>query len=127
MENRAKTLFVLQYDQMNYFESNTQPYDEIADGNYLETSQEVNKIAFGTFESQMPAAKLDSASSTTVIDGLTFQTFKVNIQLPNKKILKWTMYNRLFKDRELTVNIMAVDVEKEKELLKAWTNSKFEK
>jgi hypothetical protein len=127
VENNAKTLFVFRNDQVNYFESNYQPFDSTQDGNYLESFREVNKMIFGTFEAQMKDAKLDSASSIQTINGLVFQTFKIDITLPNKMVLKMLMYSRLFGKNEFTVNIMTLDRNKEKELLDSWLNSKFER
>jgi hypothetical protein len=126
IENNAKTIFVFQNDQFNYFESNYQPFDISQDGSYLENFNEVNKILYGTFETQMKGAKLDSSSSTAKISGLIFQTYKVVITFQNKMELNWLMYSRLFGKQEFTVNIMTVDRQKEKELLDSWTNSKFD-
>ena len=126
IENRAKTLFVFQNDQFNYFESNVQPFDSTIDGNYVESFKEVNKYLYGTFEAQMKDAKLDSSSSTQVISGLLFQTFKMVVIMPNKMVMNWQMYSRLFGNEEFTVNIMTVDKQKEKELLNSWLNSKFD-
>lgn len=127
IENRAKTLFVFQNDQFNYFESNHQPFDTTEDGNYLESFKEVNNMLYGTFEAQMKEAKLDSSSSTQVISGLTFQTFKVVVSFPNKMVMNWQIFSRLFGKKEFTVNIMTVDKQKEKELLNSWLNSKFDR
>ena len=127
IENRAKTLFVFQNDQFNYFESNHQPFDTTEDGNYLESFKEVNNMLYGTFEAQMKEAKLDSSSSTQVISGLTFQTFKVVVSFPNKMVMNWQIFSRLKGKKEFTVNIMTVDKQKEKELLNSWLNSKFDR
>jgi len=125
VENIAKTIFVFKNDQLNYFEANYQPFDSTTDGNYLENFRNVNDILYGTFKAQMPDAKLDSASSTEVISGFTFQTFKVTIYFPNKMIMEFWMYSRLFGKREFTVNILTVDKQKQKALFDAWKNSKF--
>ena len=125
--NRAKTIFVFLNDKVNYFESNYQLYDITKDGDYLETCKDVNNILYGTLESQMKGAKIDSSSSKTVISGLVFQTFTLGITLPNKMVLNMYSYSRLFGKKEFTVNITSVDRQKEKELLDAWLNSRFEK
>lgn len=127
VENIAKTIFVFQNDQFNYFESNYQPFDIAKDGNYLEISKGVKNMIYGAFEAQMKGTKLDSSSSTQIIDGLTFHAFKVVITFPNKMIMNWHMFTRLFDKKELTVNIMTVDKSKENELLDSWLNSKFDK
>jgi hypothetical protein len=125
VENQAKTIFVFKSDQFNYFESNYQPFNPATDGNYLESFRNVNNLLYGTFEAQIPNAKLDSASSQEVICGKLFQTFRVTITIPNKITMECLMYSRLFANREFTVNIMTVDKEKQKLLVSAWRNSKF--
>ncbi len=125
VENNASTILVFKNDQFNYFESNYQPFDSAANGNYLESFRKVNDIFYGTIKAQMPDAKIDSASSTAVISGLTFQTYKAIIYFPNKMVMEFWMYSRLFDKREFTVNIMTVDKQKQKALLDAWKNSKF--
>ena len=125
VENKAKTIFVFRSDQLNYFESNYQPFDPATDGDYLESFRNVNGVLYGTFEAQMPNAKLDSVSSQETIDGKVFQKFHITIELPNKVLLELFMYSRLFANKEFTVNIMTVDKEKQKILLNAWRNSTF--
>ena len=125
VENNAKTIFVFRNDQFNFFESVYQPFDTAKDGDYLESFKEVNNMLYGTFEAQMEGAKLDSSSSIQTINGLTFQTFKVVITFPNKMVMNWLMFSRLFGQKEFTVNIMTVDKRKEKDLLNSWLNSKF--
>jgi hypothetical protein len=127
VENKTKTLFVVRTDQFNYFESNYQPFDTLTDGNYLETCKVLNNMIYGTFEAQMPGAQIDSSSSSDTIDGLKFQTFKVNITLPNKKIMEVLMYSRLFGKKEFSVNMMTMDPEKKKFLFRAWKHSTFGK
>lgn len=125
VENKAKTIFVFKSDQFNYFESNYQPFDTTTDGDYLESFRNVNSMLYGTFEAQMPNAKLDSSSSQETINGKVFQTYKVTITFPNKMVMDFMMYSRLFASREFTVNIMTVDKDKQRVLLNAWRNSKF--
>jgi hypothetical protein len=127
IENHATTIFALKSDEMNYFESNYQPFDVEKDGSYEETTRTVNEMLYGTFRAQMPAAKIDSVTSNEVIDGKTFHAFNVAVTLPNDMIMKLSMYSRLFDKQEFTVNILTVDRKKEKVLLDAWKNSKFGK
>jgi hypothetical protein len=82
---------------------------------------------YGTFEAQMKGAKLDSSYSTTSISGLLFHVYKITITLPNNMALTWHSYGRLFGKKDLTVNILTVDEQKEKELLDSWLNSTFAK
>ncbi len=125
--NRAKTIFVFKSDQLNYFESNYQPFDISIDGDYLESCKNVNNILFETFKNQMPGIKIDSTTSVEKINNLEFQTFKMKIEYPNKMEFNVMMYSRLFDKKEFTVNIMYVDKKKGEQMLDSWKNSKFSK
>ena len=124
-ENHATALFVFRSDQFNYFESNHQPFDVKKDGDYLESFRDVSNMLYGTFEAQMPQAKLDTSYFQETISGKQFHGFKVAITFPNKMVMEWLLYSRLFGNKEFTVNIMTVDKEKQKLLLDAWRQSKF--
>ena len=125
--NQSKPIFVFLNDKFNYFESNYQPFDSTKDGNYLGSCRDVNNMIYHTLEEQMKGATLDSSFSTTLISGLTFQTFKLVITFPNNMVLKLYSYSRLFGKKDFTVNITAVDKNKEKEVLDSWLNSRFGK
>ena len=123
--NQSKIIFVFKSDQLNYFESNYQPYDVSVDGDYKESCKIVNQVLYETFVSQMPGIKVDTISAVEKIDNLEFQTFKMKIVYPNNMVFNVIMYSRLFGKREFSVNIMYVDDRKGQLMLEAWKNSKF--
>ena len=125
--NQSKTIFVFKSDQLNYFESNYQPFDVSIDGDYLESCKNVNEVLIDTYKAQMPHAKIDTITTVEKIDNLEFQVFKMKIEYPNKMILNLLMYSRLFGKKEFTVNIMYVDNKKGQLMTEAWKNSKFSK
>ena len=125
--NRAKTIFVFRSDQFNYFESNYQPFDTAKDGNYVEACRAVDNILYETFTTQMSGVKLDTTQTTEMIDGLEFQVFMLKAKYPNDMVLNAIMFSRLFGKKEFTVNIMYVDDKKGRQMLNAWTSSRFSK
>lgn len=125
IDNRAKTIFVFQSGQLNYLESNYQPFDIATDGDYLEACKGVNEVVYQTFVTQMQGIKIDTATSTEKIDNLEFQKFKMKVTYPNKMVLNVLMYNRLFGKKEFTLNIMYVDEAKGDLMMKAWKKSTF--
>jgi hypothetical protein len=127
IDNKTKSLFAVSSDKFNYFESNYQPFDTVIDGRYMVTCEAINNMVYGTFKAQMPGAQIDTCSSTDTIDGLLFQTYKVIITLPNKKVLELLMYSRLFENKDFSVNMMTMDPEKRKLLFRAWKQSTFGK
>lgn len=125
--NQAKTIFVFKSDQLNYFESNYQPFDTAIDGDYLESCKNINNILYETFMTQMPGIKIDSTATVEKIDNIEFQTFKMKIEYPNKMVLNAILYSRLFDKKEFSVNIMYVDNKKGEQMLDSWKKSKFTK
>lgn len=125
--NQAKTIFVFKSDQLNYFESNYQPFDTATDGDYLESCKNVSDILYETFRAQMPDIKIDSTRMVDKIDNLEFQTFKMKVEYPNKMVMNILMFSRLFDKREFSVNIMYVDKSKGQQMLESWRKSKFMK
>jgi len=127
VENNATTLFVVKYDDLNYFEANQQPYDSIADADYPAYFQGVNDVLYETFKEQIPNGNIDTSSSQELIAGLLFQKFRLSIGLPNNIVIRLLMYSRPFGDKEFTVNIMYVDEEKGIRMMSAWKKSTFGK
>jgi hypothetical protein len=126
IDNQSKDIFVFESGELDYFESNYQPFDEAIDGPYLESVKQVNGLLYETFVSQMPGVEIDSSTSVENIAGLEFQTLRMKIDYPNKMTMRLEMYSRLFDNREFTVNIMYVDETKGHRMRDAWKNSKFE-
>ena len=125
--NRATIVFVFKSGQINYFESNYQPFDIATDGDYLENNKGVNEMLYNTFITQMPGIKIDTTRTVEKIDNLEFQNFKMKVVYPNQMVLNVSMYSRLFKNKEFSVNIMYVDDKKGQQMLQAWKASTFGK
>lgn len=125
VNNIANTIFIFKSDQLNYFESNYQPFDTTTDGNYLENCKLVNEMLYQTFMTQMEGVKIDTTTSTDKIDNLEFQTLQMKVTYPNKMVLHVHMFSRLFDKKEFSVNIMYVDKIKGEQMLRSWRNSKF--
>ena len=125
--NRSKTIFVFKSDQLNYFESNYQPFDPSVDGDYLESCKAVDEVLYETFKAQMPGVKIDTTRTVEKIDNLEFQKLFMKVEYPNKMVLNLLIFSRLFDKRWFTVNIMYVDKLKGQKMLDSWVQSKFTK
>ena len=75
----------------------------------------------------MPGIKIDTTRTVEKIDNLEFQNFKMKVIYPNQMVLNVSMYSRLFKNKEFSVNIMYVDDKKGQQMLQAWKASTFGK
>ncbi|MEJ8843228.1 hypothetical protein WG954_12635 [Lacibacter sp. H375] len=127
IESQATTIFVVKYDDRNYLEANQQPYDSISDPDYPAYFRSVNEVLYTTFKEQIPNATIDTASTEELIDGLTFQKFRISISLPNNMVIRIYMYSRPFGNKELTINMMFVDEEKGMMMMSAWKKSSFKR
>lgn len=125
--NQAKTIFIFRSDQLNYFESNYQPFDPDVDGDYLESCKTVKELLYETFMTQMPGVKIDTVTTVEKIDNLEFQTLTMKVEYPNKMVLNLLIFSRLFDKREFTVNIMYVDKLKGQKMIDSWRQSRFNK
>jgi len=126
VENQSTTIFVFKNGDYNYLESNYQLFDPEVDGDYRESCRTVNEIVYETFVSQIPRAKIDSATSVERIGGLDFHSFKLVLDLPNGMKIRSMMYSRLFEEKDFAVNITYVDDEAGEKMREAWLSSTFE-
>lgn len=126
IENHATPIFVFKADQLDYFESNSQPFDPSVDGDHEAMNKALNNILYKTMAQQIPHAEIDSATTAETIDKRVFKRFSIAVTLPNKVVMHMLMYNKLFDKKELTISIVYVDPVKGNKLLTAWRNSKFE-
>lgn len=122
---QAKNIFIFRSDQLNYFESNYQPFDPDVDGDYLQSCKTVKEVLYETFMTQMPGVKIDTVTTVEKIDNLEFQALTMKVEYPNKMVLNFLMFSRLFDKREFTVNIMYVDKLKGQKMIDSWRQSKF--
>ncbi|MEX1240080.1 MAG: hypothetical protein WEB30_10195 [Cyclobacteriaceae bacterium] len=125
VENQSTAIFVFKNGEYNYLESNYQQFDPEVDGDYRESCKVVNEIVYETFRTQIPNAKIDSASFVEKISGLDFHTFKVALDLPNGMKIHTFTYNRLFGNKDFAINITYVDEEAGERMKEAWFGSKF--
>ena len=113
-------IFSFRSNIFDYFEANYQHFDTKVDGNYEETSRLLGDVIYETFRTQMPDAKIDTARSVEMIDNLEFLKFHMKIVLSPKATLNMLMYDKLFENKFLTLNIMYIDEEKGEQLISAW-------
>lgn len=123
--NHTKIIFVFKSDQLNYFESNYQPFDASIDGDYLKSCKAVGDVLYETFKAQMPGIKIDTARTVEKIDDLEFQKLSMKVHYNDQMVLNLIMFSRLFDKREFAVNIMYVDKLKGQQMLESWRESKF--
>lgn len=123
--NFGETIFVFRKGLHNVMEANHQPFDPNVDGPYEESHQVVQDIMYETFQQQIPDAIIDSSSTKTTISDHLFHTSIMKVTYPNGNVLNTISFSRLFHDRDFTINLMYLDEEIGKQMIKAWENSEF--
>ncbi len=121
----STNIFMFKDNEMHFFESNYQPYEEEDGMSYKEYCKGVNDILYQTFIDQMPGIQIDSTISRETIDHLEFQKFAIHIHYPNNMDLHINLFSRLFGDKEFSVNIVYQDEQKGDLMLNALMHSKF--
>ena len=122
-----KTLVSASKSQFNYFSSTITPFDALEDGDYQENNQEAKDIMFVTFTDQIPNAKIDSLSTSTIIDGLSFDKFQLKILLVNDITMTMIMLNRIHKNYDFGITYLYLDETTRGEIENMLFTSKFEK
>jgi len=125
-DDEIRTIFVFKNGDFNYLESTYQLFDPAADGSYMASCKDDREIVFETLRTQMEMAEIDSVSTVQVISGLEFQTFTIEVIFPNGTKWRSLIYNRLFGNRNFSVNITYVDEKSGERMLTAWLASVFE-
>ena len=123
----TRVLFVFRDYNQNYFEANTEPYDTAREGDYIETCERMNDLAYQTIVSRLPGATIDTSKGTQLIDNLLFQKLAITTTYPDDTKRNTVIYRRLFDTKEITIGIMYVDNEKGKMMEDALLLSKFGK
>ncbi len=125
VQNGSQSVFVFNSGEKNFFESNLVELSQYEVGAYALNYKESNQILCQTFKSQMPGIKIDTVTFKERIAGIEFHKFKMKVYYPNAEVLNIILYNRLFDNQELAVNIMYTDDEKGAAILNSWRNSHF--
>lgn len=123
-----KQLLNLQKDPFNNLLSTIEPYDEAADGSWLEN----NKAIFDVVIKSFTDAKLKMGQTKTgveTIDGLEFQTWEIEILKPSGEgvLLTQKMYSRLINRYDFGVTVTTNNEKDRTELEKLVHGSKFTK
>jgi hypothetical protein len=121
------TLFSATLDMYNYFNATLTPFDPDADGDWNENNGLVKKAVMEAFAQNMKDAKLDSSSSKTTIDGLSFDKFKVTASVAGKTLFTTVILSKLYKGYDFGISYLYMDEKTEKMILDILSGSTFKK
>lgn len=121
------TLFSAGKDKYNYLNSTLTRFDPKVDGDYKENVVQLKELMFNTFKDNMPDAVIDSASSSTVIDGLKFDKFRISVTINKKKIFTSYLLSRLHKGYDHGISYLCLDDKTLRDVEDALNRSRFVK
>ena len=123
----AKTLLSFKKGSANYFSAGITPFKEVQDGDWLQSTTNKKELILNTFKSQNPEAKIDTSSSIRLIDGLTFEVFKVKMSFPDTLVITSNIYSRLVHGYNFTMSLAYVNEDVGRQLNSICISSKFAK
>lgn len=122
-----KHLIAFQKDQFNIFQSTSEPFEIVYEGEWEENNAVLKGIIYDTYSNQGISADT-SATTIETIDGLDFHTYSFTIYAPSGEVLlKQKMFGRLINGFDFGVNINYNNKKDGDELLRAFKNSRFTK
>lgn len=121
------TLISATKNTYNYFNSTITPFDSTIDGNYLTTNKELKNMVYKTMFEKTPDAKIDSITTTQIIDGLTFDKFSLTINIPGKISFNMILLTKLYKGYDFGITYVYLDDKIRDQIDNMLANSKFDK
>lgn len=112
--SQTRTLISATKSKYNYFNSTITPFNPEKDGDYEASKKSIKNIMFTAFLNKMPDAKIDSSTTETIIDGLIFDKFNINVLLDNGFRLNIFLLSKYYKGYDLGISYLYLD-EKTKE------------
>ncbi len=122
-----KQLLNFQKNQFNIFQSTSEPFEEEYEGEWEENNIGLKELIYRTYLEK--GIRADSTETRTIkIDGLEFKSSEFTIYSPKGEVvLNQILYSRLINGLDFGVNINYNNESDKKEMLEAWSNSKFKK
>lgn len=122
-----KTLIAASKNVYNYFNSTITPFDPKKDGDYDSSSKTVKDMVYKTFLDKMPTAKIDSVTTSEVIDGLLFDKFHVTIIIKENFIMNMFLLSKYYKGYDFGISYLYLDEKTKEQIETMLKTSKFNK
>lgn len=92
---------------------------------FIDKFNEANEIVIKAFTKERPNTKIEKKISNKIIDGLEFKMFNLKTNNDNGENYEFTVYTRMFDNKQLEIIILSNEVEKRKLIEKSILESKF--
>lgn len=119
-------LLSFQKNQFNMFQSTSEPFDELSNGDWNENNNAVNEMIYQAFANQ--GISCDTSTSTALVGGLEFRVLHVNVYSPTGDIIiSQDMFSRHHNGYDFGATLSYNNEEDHATMLDAWKASKFSK
>jgi hypothetical protein len=125
--SETKSLIAARKSEKDYFNVTITPFDPKKDGSIDETNVKVNEILFTTFQSELPNAKIDSASGVKIVGGKSFSEFRMKILINQNTTMYMYLLSKLYKGYELGITYLYIDEPTKKQIASTLDSFKFDK
>ena len=102
--SRTKTLISATKNSFNFFNSTITPCDINSDSGYQRETKTVKDMIYKTLVETMPKAKIDSATSTENIDGLSFDKFRITVTINGNVLFNSFLLSKLYKGYDFGIS-----------------------
>ncbi|UII32867.1 hypothetical protein LVD17_03350 [Fulvivirga ulvae] len=121
-----KHLISFRKNNFNIFQSSSEPFPLSYEGEWKDNNSALKELLYQTYINQ--SIKIDTSSSSEIVDGLNFEVFHIKVYGPEGGIiLNQDMYSRYINGFDFGVSINYNNEKDQKEMMQAWKGSTFRK
>jgi hypothetical protein len=111
----------------NYFSGTLTAFTPKGNGDYAAAFDKVKDMLYATFVAKMPGAKLDTSSTTVVLDGLKFAKFYIGLTRGGKRVFKMFVLGKNYRGYDFSITYMYLDDVAKGEIESMLASSRFAK
>ncbi len=121
------TLIGATKDKYNYFNATIEPFNSKGNTSWQTSNQQLKELLYNTFAEKMKDAIIDTASSKVIIDGISFDKFRVTVTINDKVLFNSLLLSKYYKGYDLGISYLYLDERTKEQIELMLQNSKFSK
>lgn len=121
----TRTLITARKNAVTTFNSTIRSYNPNKEGDYATANQQVKTSLCKALAAKSPNAKIDTSSSSLVIDGLAFDKFYLQLTLGARVLFHMVILSKYYKGYDWGITYLYNDDVSKAEIESILTNSKF--
>ena len=121
----TRTLITARKNAVTTFNSTIRSYNPNKEGDYATANHQVKTSLYKALAAKSPNAKIDTSSSSLVIDGLAFDKFYLQLTLGARVLFHMVILSKYYKGYDWGITYLYNDDVSKAEIESILTNSKF--